>query len=81
MSSQKTLRGWRPNLPSVISALPAGESRKKSSVAIKGGAADEESLHNAADRAVVTVARGVDEARQATEEQGEYWDLVHVRSF
>jgi hypothetical protein len=73
MSSQSTLRDWRPDLPRVIPALPPGETRKKESWITREGATLEEFANSrkAADKAVATVAKGVEEARQATEEQGQ----------
>ena len=74
MTSQTTLRDWRPDLPKVIPALPPGETRKKESWITREGATQEEfaNVRKAAERAVSTVAKGVEEARQAMEEQGKF---------
>lgn len=73
MASRTTLRDWEPNLPRIIPALPPAEARKKPSIIAREGASvqDFANAMKAADKAVAAVARGVEEARQATEEQGE----------
>lgn len=73
MASRTTLRDWEPNLPRIIPALPPAEARKKPSIIAREGASvqDFANARKAADKAVAAVARGVEEARQATEEQGE----------
>jgi len=73
MASRTTLRDWEPNLPRIIPVLPPAEARKKPSIIAREGASvqDFANARKAADKAVAAVARGVEEARQATEEQGE----------